>query len=294
MKAWSFAAALVVSFLWFGSTTIALDVPKAPTETPILDQTNTLSTAEIGQLSQTITDLETKTGNEVAVLIIPSLEGEDIAVYGLKVARSWGVGQKERDSGVLLLIAKNDRQLRIEVGRGLEGALPDARAAQIIRDRITPEFRQNNYYAGVAAGIDGISSAIRGEVDPNLSSNTSGTSDIVSMIETFGYLLIFGVVWLSSILARTKSWWAGGVIGAIAGGVVSFFVGLLFAGVLWIIGLIVLGLLFDYFVSKEYKKAVGSGNTPSWWAGGASLGGGGSSGGFGGGSFGGGGASGSW
>lgn len=284
----------VFGILLLPQITHALAVPAPPTDIPIVDQTNTLTDAQKQSLTTKIQKEREETGNQIAILIVSTLDNEPIESYSLKVARGWGIGQKERNSGALLLIAKDDRKLRIEVGYGLEGALTDIRSAQIIRDRITPEFKQDKYYEGVDLGLDGIISAIHGEVDPKLNSPRKISDGVLSLL-CFGF---FCLIWLGSILARTKSWWAGGVLGGIIGIIISATVGLIFAGLFWIIGLVLFGLLFDFLVSKNYRQAVSRGTTPSWWAGGTHLGGGGGSsggfGGFGGGSFGGGGSSGSW
>nr|AIA14161.1 Repair protein [uncultured bacterium]AIA14199.1 Repair protein [uncultured bacterium] len=286
-------------------TVQALEVPPAPKDIPVVDQTNTLSDEQKQSLAAKIAAERKATGNQVGILMIKSLDGEALEDYSIKVARGWGIGQKDRDSGVLLLVAKDDRKLRIEVGYGLEGALTDAQSGRIIRDRITPQFRQGNYYQGVDSGVDGIILAIHGEKDPNLKpegATSSSGPKWSGMIEPIIFGLLFIPVWLGSILARTKSWWAGGVIGGVVGGIISIFAGFLFIGLAAIVGLALLGLIFDKIVSDNYKKAAkGDRDTPSWWAGGPWIGGGGSGGGggggfggFSGGSFGGGGSSGSW
>lgn len=281
----------------------ALGIPPKPTDLPVVDQTGTLSQEQRQALAGKIAAERAQSGNEIAVLMVRSLEGEALEDYSLKVARAWGIGQKERDSGVLLLVAKDDRRLRIEVGYGLEGALPDIRANQIIEQRITPQFREGKYYEGIDSGVDGIITAIKGERDPALQTGQgSGQSGGGISFELIAWGVILVPVWLSSILGRTKSWWAGGAIGAAAGIAVGIFFGFLFFGVAAIAILTILGLLFDKKVSENYRQAASSQHdTPSWWAGGPWLGGGGrggsSGGGFGGfsgGSFGGGGSSGSW
>ncbi len=203
---------------------------------------------------------------------------------------------------MLLLVAKDDRRLRIEVGYGLEGALTDIRSGQIIRDRITPQFKEGKYYEGIDSGLDGIITAINGEKDPNLKpESATQESSSGSNWLSFIWVLFVVPVWLGSILARTKSWWLGGVLGGIAGVVIAIFVGFLFWGIAAMVILALLGLLLDKSVSDNYRKAAkGDKNAPSWWAGGPWIGGGGPNGGsggfggFGGGSFGGGGSSGSW
>jgi uncharacterized protein len=207
---------------------------------------------------------------------------------------------------VLLLVAKDDRRLRIEVGYGLEGALPDVRASHIINDRITPLFKQGKFYEGIDSGLDGIIEAIHGEKDPHLKQGGVSQADPgwAKWIEIGATAGIFLLIWLGSVLARTKSWWAGGVIGGVGGVVVGLLFGFLIVGLIAIPAMILLGLLFDKLVSDNYQKAAKGGrggDGPSWWAGGPWIGGGGigggGSGGFGGfsgGSFGGGGSSGSW
>jgi uncharacterized protein len=297
MKAAVLVAAAVVMFaLPVGVG--ALAVPPKPADIPVVDQTNTLTAEQKSAIAAKIADERKATGNQIAVVMIPTLEGDALEAYSLNVAREWGVGQKERSSGVLLLIVKNDRRLRIEVGYGLEGALPDIRANRIIRDRIKPAFQQDDYYGGVTAGVDGIITAIHGEVDPNLSESTSNNQEGYFPWEFVLFFGLMGFSWLGSMLARTKSWWAGGVIGGVIGTILGFMFGFFFMGIAAIVILTILGLLLDKAVSSNYRSHAGQGDSPSWWAGGPFIGGGSSGGGgfggFGGGGFGGGGASGDW
>jgi uncharacterized protein len=284
----------------FGATAQALDVPPAPKDTPVVDQTNTLTDAQRQAIADKIAAERKSSGNQIAVLMIKTLDGDALEDYSLRVARGWGIGQKERNSGVLLLVVKDDRRLRIEVGYGLEGALTDATSGRIIRDRITPQFKQGKYYEGIDSGIDGIVLAIKGEKDPNLQSESVTQSKPKIPFELIFFAIFVVPVWLGSVLARTKSWWAGGVVGGVAGVIIGIIFGFVFLGVIAIGALAVIGLLFDWLVSKNYQKHAGKGGgPPSWWAGGPWLGGGGSGGGggfggFSGGSFGGGGSSGSW
>lgn len=278
----------------------ALDVPAKPTDIPVVDQTGTLTNEQRQALGKRIADERRATGNQIAILMVKSLDGQPIEDYSLAVARGWGVGQKDRNSGVLLVVAKDDRRLRIEVGYGLEGALTDIRSGQIIRDRITPHFKQGKFYEGINEGLSGIISAIHNEKDPNLRPEGNGSassSDSGFPIEAIIWGIFIVPIWLGSMLARTKSWWLGGVLGAIGGVIVGIFMGFLFFGAAAIVVLTVLGLLFDKLVSANYQRHAGRHESPSWWAGGPWIGGGGKDGGFGGfggGSFGGGGSSGSW
>lgn len=292
------APVLFFGALAFPVTASALAVPPVPTDIPILDQTNTLTADQKTDLANMIATERQHSGNQIGVLMIPSLQGEALEDYSLQVARTWGIGTKDRSNGVLLLIVKNDRKIRIEVGYGLEGALPDIRAGQIIRGRMAPLFQQGQYYQGIKSGLNGIILAIHNEVDPQ-AQNAPPEKKAAFPWEAVFFGLFVLPTWLASILARSKSWWAGGVLGGIAGIILSIFVGFLFYGLISIVVLIGLGLLFDRLVSANYQKRVASGVAPSWWAGGPWIGGGrggggGGFGGFGGGGFGGGGASGGW
>jgi uncharacterized protein len=249
-------------------------------------------------LENKLSAFNASTTNEIAVVTVKSLGGDYIENYAVQLFKEWGIGTKKNDNGVLLLIALDDHKMRIEVGYGLEGALTDSLASQIIRNDLAPAFKQNDFYGGVNIATDHIIEATKGEYK-NDGSPDSGKKLVVS-IEG---VLIFVVVvfqFLASILGRSKSWWAGGVVGGIAGVALTFFhvLGItLVLGTIVTVILVFLGLLFDYVVSNRYTQAVSSGSPIPWWIGGrGGIGGGGSSsfGGFSGGSSGGGGASGSW
>lgn len=127
------------------------------------DEANILSQSTKALLESILKAERDSTSNQIAVLIIPSLDGESLEDYSLKVSENWGLGQKSKDNGVLLLIAINDRQVRIETGYGLEGVLTDALSSRINRNEIAPHFRQGNYDEGVKAGVIAIIQAIKGE-----------------------------------------------------------------------------------------------------------------------------------
>ena len=125
----------------------ALEVPEHP-EGRITDFTHTLSASEISHLDQKLAEYEKQTTNQIAVLMISSLEGDNLEDYSIRLADKWKIGQKGKDNGVIILIVKNDRKLRIEVGYGLEGVLPDGLAGSIIRDEIAPLFRKDQFFEG--------------------------------------------------------------------------------------------------------------------------------------------------
>src|SRR5262245_13813365 len=132
----------------------------------VVDQTGTLSSGEIAQLTQTLADLEKRKGSQIAVLIVPTTDGEAIEQFSLRVAEAWKIGRKKVDDGALLVIAKNDRRLRIEVGYGLEGALTDVTTKRIIDEVITPKFKTGDFAGGVTAGVNRIIAIVNGEKLP--------------------------------------------------------------------------------------------------------------------------------
>ena len=202
-----------------------------------------------------------------------------------------GIGDEEKDNGVLLLIAHDDRELFLATGYGLEGAVPDIVAKGIVEKDILPHFREGNYYDGITAGLDALEMHIAGEytADRYLAEDES---DWGAFGGAFIFFLFILLQWFGAIMARTKSWWLGGVLGGVLGLILAFVLA-------WWIAIpffVLFGLALDYAISKNYKSR---GKT-KWWAGGGwGPGGGGSSGsggfgGFSGGSFGGGGSGGSW
>src|SRR5471030_2155824 len=142
------------------------DVAVPPLTGRVVDQTGTLSAGDIAALTQVLRDLETRKGSQVAVLIVPTTEPESIEQYSIRVAEAWKIGRKKIDDGALLLVAKNDRKPRIEVGYGLEGALNDASAKRIIDETITPRFRSGDFAGGISVGVDRIIRVIDGEKLP--------------------------------------------------------------------------------------------------------------------------------
>ena len=249
---------------------------------------------------ETVTTLETtlnsfsqQTGNQISVVTVPTLGDESIETYAEKLFQEWGIGDEEKDSGLLLLVARDERELRIEVGYGLEPVITDIESSRIIREEITPAFKNSDYDAGVMSGVNRIMTDLTDGIPP-VSEAPSRTSRFNPF--NFFYLFVFFLMFLGSVLGRSKSWWAGGVLGGFIGVVIGFIKGFLFFGLFSIVGLSILGLLFDFWVSRAYSKHKDGGGMPPWFLGGGGFGGhgGGGFGGFGGGMSGGGGASGRW
>lgn len=244
-------------------------------------------------LENKLTNFEKETTNEISVVIIPNLGGDTIENYAEKLFKDWGVGKEETDNGALLLIAIEDREMRIEVGYGLEPSLTDLLSSRIIREVLIPAFQQQDYYGGIDSATDKMIQITKGDLPATFAEapeNQGGFNP------NFLMYIFFGIIWVSSILARSKSWWLGGVVGAILGVILGFIFGFVFVGIASMVGLTILGLIFDFVVSKAYSNSKSRGANPPWWIGGGGFGGGGGGGfgGFGGGSSGGGGASGRW
>src|ERR1700741_1932721 len=146
------AAVFVLALLLCSASGAMAEVAVPPLTGRIVDLTGTLSPGEIARQSQRLRDLQTRKGSQVAVLIVPTTQPETIEQYGIRVAEAWKLGQKGKDNGVLFLVAKNDKRVRIEVGYGLEGDLPDVAARRIIGDTVAPLFSKGQFAAGIDAG----------------------------------------------------------------------------------------------------------------------------------------------
>ena len=274
----------------FAGAGLKFDEPKGF----VNDYAQLLNTEQKQSLEVKLSDFEKQTSNEIAVVTIKTLEGDTIENIAVELFEQWGIGKKNKDNGVLILIALNDRKMRIEVGYGLEPVLTDAQSYRIINNQMKPAFQEQDYYKGIDSAVEKIISATQGEIISTKNEKPINVWNFFWPILSIG---IFLFIWLASILGRSKSWWFGGVLGGIIGIILSIIKGFVLFGLISLAILIPFGLLFDYLVSKGYKKGKDKGKIP-WWAGGKGFGSssGRSSGfgGFGGGSSGGGGASGGW
>ena len=267
------------------------DVAVPPLTGRVVDQTGTLSASDIASLTQELKDLETRKGSQLAVLVVPTTQPETIEQFSLRVAEAWKVGRKKIDDGAILVVAKNDRKLRIEVGYGLEGSLTDATANRIINEIIVPKFRNGDFAGGISAGVDRMIAVVDGEKLPAPVSQRQNPDwlnnfDPLNPFLLF-FLLIFGGI-LRSVLGRLMGAVAmGGVVGALA-----WFIAGSLAASLIVAAIAFLLTMFGETMASPGRRGGGYIGGGSWSGGGGSGGGGGFSGG--GGSFGGGGASGSW
>jgi uncharacterized protein len=280
------------------------DVAVPPLSGRVVDQTGTLSSGDIAALTQTLKDLETRKGSQVAVLIVPTTQPETIEQYSIRVAEAWKIGRKKIDDGALLVVAKNDRKLRIEVGYGLEGALNDATASRIIEEVITPKFRSGDFAGGISAGIDRIVGVINGEPLPAPArapaAGRQPPSDFAyQFLNPLNPFTIIAILLLGGLLRRVF----GRLFGSLAtGGLIGLLVWFIFGSlILSALASLVASVFAMFSDTLTAPSPGGRGGAGGWVSGGSgsSWSGGGSSsdsGGFsgGGGSFGGGGASGSW
>ncbi|SEN62298.1 YgcG family protein [Bradyrhizobium sp. OK095] len=260
----------------------------------VVDQTGTLASGDIAALTQKLRDFETRKGSQIAVLIVPTTQPETIEQFSIRVAEAWKIGRKKVDDGAILVVAKNDHHLRIEVGYGLEGALTDVTSRRIIDEVITPKFRDGDFAGGISAGVDRIIRIVDGEPlpVPSRSVNFGNLDDIGPLVPVtlFGSLVIGG--FLRALLGRLLGSVAtGGLIAVLALLLIGSAGLALFAGAIGF----VLAFIADLFPASTGRSGGGSwssGSSSGGWSSGSSSDSGSFSGG--GGSFGGGGASGSW
>ncbi|MBM5812072.1 MAG: YgcG family protein [Gammaproteobacteria bacterium] len=280
------ATAALAAWLLLAGAAAAL-VPVPALERRATDLTGTLDAAALAAFEERLAAFEQRKGSQIAVLLVPTTAPEALEQYALRVVEAWRLGRKDVDDGVLLLVAKEDRALRIEVGYGLEGALPDAIAKRIVADVITPYFRGGDFAGGIGAGIEALIRVIDGEPLP--APDRKWRPQASNLEAAFVALLVIaGVV---GALLRSAFGRAFGSLltGGVAGLVVWLLVGI--AVVAAIAGVVACMLTLAGGVGGRHGRGWGGG-----WPGGFPRGGGGFGGGFGGGggSFGGGGASGRW
>ena len=288
---------ILISILFLLALPVAAYYNPGPPSGFVNDFAGVLDGAIKQALEPKLVSFEPETGNEISVVTVKNLDGDYIENFAEKLFKEWGIGKEKQDNGVLVLVAVEDRKMRIEVGYGLEGALTDAQSNWIINNELKPAFQQGDYSGGIAQAVATIIAATQGEYIPSADDRPIKIGNwFTEWFEIIFWFIIFGLMWLASILSRSKSWWAGGVIGGVIGAGIGLIKGFFWFGVGALAILIPLGFLFDYIVSKKYRAAKDTGRNLPWWFGGGGFGGGshGGFGGFGGGVSGGGGSSGRW
>lgn len=279
----------------------SLDVPRL--ERRVTDLAGILTTEQVSGLEAGLKNLEDTDSTQIALLIVPSLEGDPLEDFSERVATAWKLGGKGRDNGALLLIAMKERSVRIEVGYGLEATLTDALSRRIIENEIIPAFREGDYHGGIKAGLDAMTQTVRGEYSAS-SRPRKGQSGDPSPFR-FLIFLLFPLLWVVSATGK----WGGGILGAGVGAWLAY--SIMGAAAIPMLAGAALGALVGAIAGALVRSAAKSGNFTSrggfggpfhtggrgpFRSGGGFGGGFGGGGGFsgGGGSFGGGGASGRW
>ena len=263
-------------------------LPVPALKTRVTDLTQTLSQSEQTQLEQKLAAFEQQKGSQIAILMVPSTQPEDIAQYSIRVTDAWKLGRKGVGDGVLVLIAKNDHKMRIEVGRGLEGAIPDLYAKRIITEEMSPRFKQGDFFGGIIAATDKVTGLINGEqLAPPKKQQDGLHLGGQNTLPIFLFTTIFLTLFFSGVLGR---FFGAAATGGISG-LLTWLIAGTSIGIFWGIGAFVFALIIPTLFGGAagrpgggyYGSGVSSGSSR-----GTSWGGGG------GGDFGGGGASGDW
>lgn len=300
---WLLALALGLSPAWAAFAQGVLPVPELRAR--VIDQTGTLDAASVAAIEAKLAAFEQSNGSQVVVVMVPTTAPEDIADYTQRLGDAWKIGRRDVGDGVLFVIAKDDRRMRIATAKALEGAIPDLMARRILDGAVAPFLRAGDYAGGIQAGVEQILSRIRGEDLPLPSEQAArtGGGELFDGMEVL-FILVFAVPIFSSILRGLF----GNKFGTVLTGVGSGGLAWVLTAVGWIaIGAGLLGMLGALFLQTVPIRVNGGGGRGGGWGGGGHGGGwsgGGRSGGFGrggggfssggGGNFGGGGASGGW
>ena len=255
-----------------------------PLTARVTDLTGTLTREQQAGLERMLQEFEARKGSQLAVLLVPTTAPEAIEQYALRVAEQWKIGRKQVDDGAILVVAKNDRALRIEVGYGLEGVLNDATASRIIREIIAPRLREGDFYGGINAGLDRMMRLIDGEPLPEpVRSASAGEGAFVQSLPVLLVAALIGGALLRALLGRFLGAAAtGGVVGFLAWTLAGAMAIAVLAGVLAFF----FTLAGGFGARRGYYGGIGLPRTGGWGGGGGFRGGGGG--------FGGGGASGRW
>ena len=211
------AALLWLALLFAGAGPLHAQVALPSFDGLVIDQTGTLTAAQQSSLDEKLTAFQARKGSQVALLIVPTTEPETIEQFGVRLAEAWKIGRKGVDDGAILIVAKDDRALRIEVQYGLEGVLTDITSSRIINDTIVPLFRQGDFFAGVNAGLDQMLKVIDGEPlpAPDQAWKNDGAPALPLPMLLVGGFILMGI--LRPLLGRVP---AAGVVGLGGGGIV--------------------------------------------------------------------------
>lgn len=292
---------LAVLALLLGSAALAQDVQPVPALTArVIDQTGTLTEPQRAALDGKLAAFEARSGPQIVLLLVAGTQPEDIAAYAQRVADAWKIGRREVGDGVLVVVAKNDRRVRIEVAKALEGAIPDLAARQIIDNAIRPAFRADDYAGGLNAAVDALVQRIEGEALPAPTASGGREVGVFGLpLEELGIFFFVAVPIMGAVLTGIFGRKFGSLLTSGAAGTIGWwFTHSIVIGV--VAGVVALVLIGIFGVGAAVRRAGRGGSLPhigGWSGGGGGWSGGGGGGGFssgGGGDFGGGGASGDW
>ena len=276
----------ILALVFASAAGAAGDVPVPPLNARVTDLTGTLNAGQVASLEAELRAFEQKKGSQIAVLMLPSTQPDTIEQYSIRVAERWKIGRAKVDDGVILVIAKKDQHLRIEVGYGLEGTIPDVVAKRVIREVIAPHLLANDFYGGIRDGTQTLMKLIEGEkLPPPARAQTQASGSAPADYQSLFVVLLVVVVVAGGVLKAIF----GRLIGSAATGAAAGFIAWVIAGAL---GAAAIAGIVAFFIAL---MGGGRGYFPGGMGGGG-FGGGSGGGGFGGGGggFGGGGASGSW
>jgi len=278
LKRW-LAACIVAGLAFFPPAGAEVAIPALKAR--VTDLTATLTAQQKDLLEQRIAAFEARKGSQIAVLMLPSTKPEEIEQFSIRLAEAWKIGRKGTDDGLILVVAKEDRRLRIEVGYGLEGAIPDAIGKRVISEAITPKFKAGDFYGGISDGVDWLIKLVDGEKLPPPKAAPSGSSTGGDPGDWLGPALLFLVI--GGAILRTM---LGRFPGALATAVLAGIAGALLFGVFGAVISAIVGFVFTLMNLGSMVTSAGgfssrggsSGGGSSWGGGGGSFGGGGSSG----------------
>ena len=283
------AMLLFASQLFYSPLALAALVEIPDLSARVTDLTQTLSAADKAQLEQKLSDFEKQKGSQIAVLIVPSTQPEDIAQYSIRVVEKWKIGRTKIDDGLLVLLAKDDHKMRIEVGYGLEGAIPDLTTKRVIAEVMAPKFKQGDFAGGLNDGVDKLIGLVNGEALPAPSKTAESDVNVGNMLP----ILLFGGL-ISGLFLRSMfgTFFGSALNGGLIGGFVFLLGTAVFGAAIFGVVAFFMTMMFGGRGINGYQRGY-TGGLGGGSFGGGSLGGGDIFSG-GGGSFGGGGASGSW
>lgn len=278
LRFWQSLFATVALLLVFGASAYAGLAPIPALQARVTDLTQTLNAEQQAALEAKLSAFEQETGSQIAVLIVASTQPEAIEQYSIRVVDNWKLGREQQDDGVLLVVAKDDRKMRIEVGYGLEGAIPDMIAKRIITEILTPRFRQGDYYGGITQATEQLMRLMKGEQLPALKAKPAGQTELFDMLPG----LFVAALVLGGIMRAIFGKFLGGLVN---GGVAAVIIWLLGGGLVLILllALIVFFLTFAGASNLAYMGGMGGmgggyGRSGGWSGGGGGFGGGGASG----------------